>query len=83
VDRLERFPHVVRIEPDQRILSDFGATDGFDLDLIDCPLGALLGEAGMAEREQEREAQERAKVRSTKGKTSTGQICHGINSFPL
>ena len=42
VDALEGFFHVGGIEPDQRILADFGAPDGFDLDLVDGALAALF-----------------------------------------
>jgi hypothetical protein len=45
VNGVERFPHIACVEPNQGILSDFGAMDGFRLDLFDGTFGMLLREA--------------------------------------
>jgi hypothetical protein len=45
MDGVEGFLDVAGIKSDERVLSDFSTVDGFDLDLVDGALGALLGEA--------------------------------------
>jgi hypothetical protein len=42
VDGVEGLLNVAWIKSDQRILSHFGAVDGFDFDLVDGALGVLL-----------------------------------------
>jgi hypothetical protein len=44
MDRIEGFLDVGWIESDQRVLPHFGAMDGFGLDFVNRPIGALLGE---------------------------------------
>ena len=50
MDGGEGFLDVAGIEPDQRILSHFGAVNGFRLDLVNGALGALLREGRDAQR---------------------------------
>lgn len=42
VNALERFLHIRRIEPDQRILPDLGAANRLYLDLVDSSLAAFF-----------------------------------------
>ena len=42
VNALESFFHVAGIEPNQRILANFSAVDGFDSDLVDSAFAALF-----------------------------------------
>ena len=50
---VESFLHIGWIESDERIHSVLGAMNGFRLDLVKSPLGALLRETTDAQREDQ------------------------------
>jgi hypothetical protein len=56
MDGGEGFLDVAGIKSDERILAYFGAVDGFDFDLIDGSLRALLRKARDAQQDHQRQS---------------------------